>query len=209
MRVAKTDTVAGLPAPLAREVVRFFRGGPHEQRAASALLRKNGITDDDDIFSALKAHGYLERRYEGDDDYIWWETTTDGNALAMTSFGKAITKKTADRLVAELVTRAREYNADADKPLFIDALRVFGSYLDPDIDPLGDVDIELSHGWRSTDPQTLIDYTKASGKHFSDYMDELFWPEKELIQRLRNRSAALNITTETSTCSQPPRRSSR
>lgn len=27
-------------------------------------------------------------------------------------------------------------------------------------------------------------------------MDELFWPEKELIQRLRNRSAAVNITTE-------------
>lgn len=114
----------------------------------------------------------------------------------MASFGKPISRKTADRLVTELVGRARDYNAEPGKPLFIDQLRIFGSYLDPNIDPLGDVDIELSYGWRSTDPQSRIDYTKSSGKHFADYMDELFWPEKELIQRLRNRSAVLNITTE-------------
>jgi hypothetical protein len=67
--------------------------------------------------------------------------TIQGNALAMAGFGKPISRKTSDRLVSELLERARAYNANQGKPLFIDALRVFGSYLAPQINPLGDVDI--------------------------------------------------------------------
>jgi hypothetical protein len=57
----------------------------------------------------------------------------------MAGFGKPISRKTSGRLVSELLARA--YNANQGKPLFIDALRVFGSYLAPQINPLGDVDI--------------------------------------------------------------------
>ena len=38
------------------------------------------------------------------------------------------------------------YNADPGKPMFINTLRLFGSYLSPEIDPIGDVDIELTYG---------------------------------------------------------------
>ncbi|MFJ4286923.1 hypothetical protein ACIPY0_14890 [Paenarthrobacter nicotinovorans] len=195
MRVAKTDIIAGLPAPVARSLVRLFRGRPAGRRLADRLLHDNDVDDLDAVFSAMEVAGYLERIGEND-GHIWWEATTSGNALAMASFGKPISRKTADRLVTGLADRARAYNADPGKPLFIDKLRIFGSYLQPDVDPLGDVDVELAYGWRSYGPKAITDYAKASGKYFSDVMDEIFWPEKELLQHLRNRSVALNITVE-------------
>jgi hypothetical protein len=114
----------------------------------------------------------------------------------MASFGKPISRKTADRLVTGLVDRAREYNADGSKPLFIAQIRIFGCYLHQGVDPLGDVDVELSDGRRITDPKEVREYTKASARTFGSYIDQLFWPQKELVQHLRNRSAALNIALE-------------
>lgn len=58
----------------------------------------------------------------------------------MASFGRPISLKTADRLVIGLLGWARTYNADPSKPMFIDTLRAFGSYLNPDIDPVVDVE---------------------------------------------------------------------
>ena len=196
MRVAKTDNIADLPATLARNLVRLYRGRAVTQDAATSLLHKNGVEDVDRVFAALEAGGYLERLDVEDPGYVWWETTTLGNALAMASFGKPISRKTADRLVGGLVDHAREYNAEGHRPLYIDRIRIFGSYLQQDVDPLGDVDVELSYGRRITDPRAVREYTKASGRNFASYIDQLFWPQKELLQHLRNRSAALNITLE-------------
>ncbi|MFX1822324.1 hypothetical protein PV768_21350 [Pseudarthrobacter sp. CC4] len=138
----------------------------------------------------------MERvRVDADGD-VWWDSTIQGNALAMAGFGKPIRRKTADRLVAGLVERAHAYNADPGKPLFIGTLRVFGSYLRPGIDPLGDVDIELPYGRRVTARQALSDYTRATGRSFGTYFDQLMWPQTELVRHLKKRSAFVNITLE-------------
>ena len=42
---------------------------------AQKLLRKNGITNDDEVFAVVEASGYLERRFEDDQDYIWQRPT--------------------------------------------------------------------------------------------------------------------------------------
>jgi hypothetical protein len=197
MRIAKSDTIAGLPAPVARDLVRLYRGGTFVQELADTLLRRNGIEDTDAVFARMEEAGYLVKADTDDDPgYVWWEATTLGNALAMASFGKPITRSTADRLVAGLLERARLYNADPGMPLFVERLRIFGSYLDPTVDPLGDVDVELSFGMRTRDHQKISAYVRASGRTFDSFMGELFWPQKELIQKLRNRSTAINITTE-------------
>lgn len=196
MRVAKTDTIAGLSAATARNLVRLFRGGMFVQETADSLLSRNGIENADAAFAQMEEAGYLARGDLGDDDFVWWEATTLGNALAMASFGKPITRKTADRLVAGMLERAREYNADASRPLYVERLRIFGSYLDPQIDPLGDVDVELSFGMRTTDHARISAYNRASGKVFRSFMDEISWPQRELVQQLKNRSTAINVTLE-------------
>jgi hypothetical protein len=110
--------------------------------------------------------------------------------------GKPITRKTADRLVAELIERAKAYNADPTKPCFVQRLRIFGSYLDAAVDPLGDVDVELVLGQRTTDPQEILRYGTASGHSFSTFTDHLLWPGREAVLILKNRSTAINITME-------------
>lgn len=39
-------------------------------------------------------------------------------------------------------------------------------------------------------------YSRASGRRFANYVDELFWPDRELVLFLKNRSTAINITQE-------------
>ena len=40
------------------------------------------------------------------------------------------------------------------------------------------------------------DYTWASGRSFRTYFDQLMWPQTELVQHLKKRSAFINITLE-------------
>lgn len=195
MRVSKTDVIAGLPAGLARAIVRKFRGRETVAEIAADLLEGTDF-ELGAVFAGLEAAGYMERVRVDNDGTVWWDSTIQGNALAMASFGKPISRKTADRIVAGLLERAQAYNADPGKPMFIDTLRVFGSYLNPGIDPLGDVDIELTYGRRITDQQTLSAYTRASGRSFGTYVDQLMWPSTELFMHLKNRSAFINITLE-------------
>jgi hypothetical protein len=195
MRVAKTDTIAGLPAELARSIVRKFRGREMVADVVADLIEGTGL-EPEAVLVGLEAAGYLEKVRVDNDGDVWWDTTIQGNALAMASFGKPISRKTADRLVSELLERAHAYNADPGKPLFINTLSVFGSYLSPEIDPLGDVDIELTYGRRITDQKARSDYTRASGRSFGTYFDQLMWPQTELVQHLKKRSAFINITLE-------------
>ncbi|GAA5201822.1 hypothetical protein GCM10023346_47130 [Arthrobacter gyeryongensis] len=92
MRIAKSDTVAGLPAPVARDLVRLYRGGTFVQELADTLLRRNGVEDTEAVFARMEKAGYLVKADTDDDPgYLWWEATTRGNALAMASFGKPVT----------------------------------------------------------------------------------------------------------------------
>jgi hypothetical protein len=195
MRVAKTDTIAGVPAPVARGLARLFRGGEFVQEVGDSLLLKNGIDDTDAVFSALEELGYFEKVVD-DEGSVWWQTTTLGNALAMASFGKPINRRTAERLVAGMLDRAREYNSNAARPLYVERLRIFGSYLNPEVDPLGDVDVELSIGQRTRDQEKIHAYTRSSGRSFRSFWAEITWPQTELVQLLKNKSTALNITLE-------------
>lgn len=195
MRVSKTDMIAGLPAELARAIVRKFRGRQMVAECAVDLLEGTGF-ELDAVFAQLEAAGYMEKVRSGNDGNVWWDTTIQGNALAMASFAKPISRKTAERLVAGLLERARAYNADPAKPMFIHALRIFGSYLSPEIDPIGDVDIELTYGRRITDRKALSNYTKTSGRSFGTYVDQVMWPQTELLLHLKKRSAFINITLE-------------
>lgn len=195
MRVAKTDTIAGLPAELARTIVRKFRGREMVSEVVADLIEDTGF-EHEAVLAGLEAAGYMEKVRVDNDGDVWWDTTIQGNALAMASFGKPISRETADRLITGLLERAHTYNADPDKPLFINTLRIFGSYLSPEIDPIGDLDIELTYGRRITDQKAMSDYTRASGRSFNTYMDQLLWPQTELVQHLKKRSAFINITLE-------------
>lgn len=120
----------------------------------------------------------------------------------MASFGKAITRATAERLLTGLIDRATTWNTDQGRLISIEQLVVFGSYLDPAADRLGDLDIAatLARWPPGADTQDWVKRSRAhgrtSGRTFATFVDEMYWPEDDAQMMLRNRSAAINITTE-------------
>ena len=80
---------------------------------------------------------------------------------------------------------------------------MFGSYLDPGVQRLGDLDLGVA--FRSRIPGTtapadqreiLLSYAKASGRPINNLPDALSWPDNEALMILRNRSAVINLTVE-------------
>jgi len=80
-----------------------------------------------------------------------------GNALAQASFGKPIIRATAARHLAQVIERARGYNADRGRLLTISQIAVFGSYLDPAAERLGDLDLAVFVVRRDTDGDRYVD----------------------------------------------------
>ena len=199
MRVSKNDTICGVPAPTARQLMRAY----FDQRPTEVACEVLGADPHSarERLRAFQAAGYIERTgQESGTDDDWWVTTIKGNALAQASFGNPISRATATRLLAQVIERARAYNADPGRLLTVARIEVFGSYLDPATDRLGDLDLAISTVRRDADGQRyveqVLDYTGASGRQFSSFTERLFWPERELRMLLKNRSPAISITSE-------------
>jgi hypothetical protein len=155
------------------------------------------------VARALADAGYLRVHIVDHDGQIWWEATIAGNALAQASFGRPITRATAQRHLTGVIDRARRFNADGSHLIDITELVVFGSYLDPGVQHLGDLDLGVAFRSRTPDTPSTEDqseirlgYARASGRRFSTFLDTLSWPEHEALLILRHRSAAINITQE-------------
>ena len=199
MRVSKNDRICGLAAPTARRLMRAY----FAERPVQVACQMLGVGEDAarDLMRTFEAAGYIERselaRAAGDD---WWVTTVRGNALANARFGRPITRATAARLLAQVIERARGYNDDPARLLTITEIAVFGSYLDPAADRLGDLDLAVSTVHRDPDGERYVDkvleYARASGRSFGTFDERIFWPARELRMILKNRSPAISITHE-------------
>lgn len=123
-----------------------------------------------------------------------------GQRAGQCQLRKPVSRATATRLLAGVIERARTYNADPARLLTITEIVVFGSYLDPATDPLGDLDLAISTVRRDTNGQRYVDnvleYARASGRSFSAFHDRLLWPSRELRMILKSRSSAISITDE-------------
>jgi predicted nucleotidyltransferase len=200
VRVARSDLIAGLPAPVAREVMRLFdRELPERLLGACVEGDKRKPSE---IAQALAGEGLLAFDHTGADGEAWWKPTVKGSALAQASFRPPVTRATAERLLKEVIDRARRFNAVPGHVIEIAELIVFGSYLDPTKDRLGDLDLAVK--FRDLLPDATFDeraekrraYSRASGRQFRNFNAELSWPENEAMLALRKHSPTINITTQ-------------
>lgn len=128
-----------------------------------------------------------------------WQTTVAGGALTMASFLKPISRARAETLLAGVLERADEYNADDTKPFLISEIAALGSYVRLDVSELGDLDLWVKYEVRReefNDPAVLLNYSRASGRRLGTFMEQLFWPGREVLATLRARSGYINVHTE-------------
>lgn len=143
MRITKEMRIAGLPAIALRDALKNLAGWEWDITSFGAQL-KIGDVEAQEAVGRLVAEELIEPTWclEGKQHYT---ATNQGGRLALATAAKPITRRKADSLLAELLTRAEEINRDPTSHYKVIKISVFGSYL-TDAPYLGDVDlfVELS-----------------------------------------------------------------
>ncbi|MDR2380278.1 MAG: hypothetical protein LBE08_03735 [Bifidobacteriaceae bacterium] len=153
-----------------------------------------GVDEADAALFALTEAGFLSTAFAVDGEQRW-RTAVAGMLLAGAEFRALISRAEVEELLAGVLRRAVDYNADRSKPLSVDRIRVFGSYLS-DADMLGDLDLAVEHSWRPAwrHPNAAVDYAEASGARFECELDKPEWAEHELGMILTGESRYISIT---------------
>lgn len=201
MRLQRATDVAGMDPEVERRIVRACHTSGPVPTETVAYLAQMDRGEVEELLERLADAGFLGRRIlraATDTEAAWWYTTLSGGALANASFLKPIGRAKAQSLLGGVLERARAYNADPDKPLWIERISVFGSFLNAEATTLGDIDLNVVLVDRECDdPQaTRNRYTRASGRRFMNIVEELAWPETEARRVLKNRSGYISIHQE-------------
>lgn len=155
------------------------------------LTKQSGTS----LLNELLNLGYAE--YVTSDKY---KVTVKGNALAQVKFVKRMNKAKADKIFDEFMKRVAEINEDDNYIYRISKLYLFGSYLNPETDDYGDIDIayELEH--KISDDKRFLEASQriianaiADGKVFSSITDEFCYPENLVLRHLKNRSPYISL----------------
>lgn len=184
MRIEKGQMIAGFPAKLIRDMlhdvqdiigegfIQHWLG--LEGEAAFKVLRQ------------LEKDGYLSPHEEFENIY---ELTDLGTRLAMASAAAPIPRKKAEELLAGVLERAARINNDPSYTWGVKRIIVFGSYLDPSKDKLGDVDIALEldrkPGLTNDDDAAQTRKDEKEGKRFQNMLTQLTWQRSKVIKTLK------------------------
>lgn len=193
MRLASKDTVAGLPAAQARQLMREVRVR-HPEGMPVTWIAKALSTDVDEatnVVKLLEADGFVVPSPEG------WTTTIQGNALANVRFTKPSPRAKAQVHLDGLLARAAEVNANEQLLHDVTRIVLFGSFLDPAIDPVGDVDLVVTltrrHLGREVMEEKTRQFNELMDHRSTGILDYLFYPENWVKTFLKNRSSVLAI----------------
>ncbi len=209
MLISRDQSIAGLAAPLARDIARKLHWTSYTARA---LAFETGMRDAEAaVLQEMAAAGVMTREgphvnsrtapeEDGSDREVeLWRTTIAGNALAKARIGKPMPRERAQRHLDELLTRVDAVNADADGLYWVDVVELFGSLAEPDRVEVGDVDVRVtvSHRYAYEDHEkrrrAMVDASASAGRVFNSMMQELAFPEAELRRRLRGRSVKVDL----------------
>ncbi len=138
MRISTTDEICGLPMLAIRSLLRRTRDNsqwtlPSIQSVLSISEKRTRAT-----ISELVSRGLLERIKHG--RQVYWTNTIAGNALAMASAAKPMTRAAAEELLKKFLIRVKEVNESPEYVFQVPVAFVFGSYLSG-AELLNDVDL--------------------------------------------------------------------
>ena len=188
MRVDADQRIAGFPAV---EVRRLMRRAIKEGISLHQIQESLGCSK----LVASSVLGKLQHRgfFRSTDGRL--EVTVKGGALALATAAKPLLRSGAERLVSELVWRAKLVNADDRWAYRVDRLVLFGSFVKGAERP-NDVDVacKLVPRW-SGDVQVDAEQHRRelySGR-FRNAVHCMYWPQFEVLRFLKSRSRGLSM----------------
>ena len=191
--------IAGIPAIQVRDFLKQNRNYEWTQNRLALYL--NLSTEDiGALVSELLRLGYIEATsvISGQQYY---QKTLAGTTFSLASASQPLTRRTAQRKLDEFLGRVQAVNANEDFVYRVRRVLVFGSYL-TEKERINDIDVAIELVSRYDDPdkrmamlQARIDQAYKAGRQFSSFIDELGWPETEVLLFLKSRSRAISLHT--------------
>lgn len=161
------------------------------------------ISDAKSILKNLVDDNYLTINKKISFDGSWYkvEETDIGRRFAIATANPPISRKKAELLLTELLNRVQVVNDSAEYAYFVKSVKVFGSYLS-DKAILGDLDVavKLEHRYAGKAGEERrcerISLASKSGRRFSNMIDQLYWPHREVMLQLGTKKKGLSIHDE-------------
>ena len=204
MRIDPSKMIAGQPA---LEIRRLLRRTRLAWLNIDTVCRELGVSTHEAqrVITGMENAGLIEKEKSvGLDgkDYLFWENTIRGNALAMATTARPVKRKTAEKALTQFLGRVSAINENDEVAYRVTRVVVFGSYL-TQASEINDVDLLVDLKPRNTnrkEQEILERATRArainNGRQFADIVDELYWPLYEVRLLLKNRSRTLSLHYE-------------
>jgi predicted transcriptional regulator len=209
MHINSKELLFGQPILKIREVIRFVMEEKCFGDSKAEIIKKVAIvlnlpnTTTKQVIEQLITEDYLILNKEKSGNKYQYELaeTSKGRRFGIASAAPVISRQKATQLLNDLIKRAEVINANKDLVYFVERIKVFGSYLS-DKGTLGDLDV----GFKLSSKNNGIDFTslnqkrifqaKTNGKIFKSFIDELYWPYREIELMLKNKQRSLSLHNE-------------
>ncbi len=199
MRLNRRDQIAGVDGLQLRK---YFRRFGSEYVNYATVMKEFSVTRreaENILEKLLKLEMICLRELQGKREMVSYQTTMKGNALGMAKAGRPITRTLAKRVLEELLYRVRVVNDWAELAYRVESVVVFGSYLSK-TERLNDLDIAIELKAKWDDDASLESFrdasmgrAHASGRRFRNVVEEVCWPQIEVLFILKNRSRTISF----------------
>lgn len=213
MLISRDQTIAGIPAVQARDLMRRIRECAVTVSYVAEFL---GVADTEakSILDRLEHEGFMCRVEpfsrggtltgvaEGDiptKELAPWGTTIAGNALSKARIGRPMPRAQAEGLLDGLIARAAAVNEDPTGVFTVESVSVFGSFADPAREQVGDVDVHVVFSRRVDGDEFLerclaaADAAAEQGHRFATHHDRLTYLEMSFRRQIRGPSSRLDV----------------
>jgi predicted transcriptional regulator/predicted nucleotidyltransferase len=194
MRIKRNEKIANISIIKIRDYFKEIRSVGITKEKLGRYFNLN-VKNMNLLINELIKNGLIEETKKKE-----YQLTMKGQALCAARSVSPMNKEKADKIFKEFMQRVEEINNNNYYLCKIEKLLLFGSYLNSDKDDYGDIDIafELKRKIENFDEyekarKKRIKEMEEKGKYFSSFMDEIFFPEKEAILKLKNKCQYISL----------------
>lgn len=199
MRIQKGERTAGLDNAKLREYFRKYGYGHIDHTSLAKTFRLSRREGEQRIQELVKLELICRSDVQPDKAMLSYETTIQGNAFGMAKASKPVSRESTETVLREFLERVKAVNERDDLAHRIESVIVFGSYLSG-VSRLNDLDLSVKlvgKGMDDTSQQALreasFNRARASGRQFRNAVDQIFWPQTEVLLLLKNRSRTISF----------------
>ncbi|MDR2789515.1 MAG: hypothetical protein LBB59_00830 [Campylobacteraceae bacterium] len=198
MRIKKNEKINHIPLIKIRDCFKTIAlyGGEISKSYIQNHFKLNA-NETNLLIEELLLNDFIEKSADKTSEY---QLSGKGQALCLARSVTPLNKAKADKIFNEFMKRVEEVN-NSDYYLYrVKKLLLFGSYLISDNENFGDIDIACGLERKINDPEEYkkaakkrIEEAEQKGKYFSNYMEAVFYPEKEALLKLKNRCQYISL----------------